>query len=133
MIVCLDTNIVIYYVGNHPDWAPKVHARLTELMDSGDSLAVSDAARLECLVGPVRSKDNLILSDYRTFFALPEVRMLPVTPSVWERAAEIRATIRFSALDSIHLATAIEHACGRFLTSDAQLSRLTAISVEVLT
>ena len=37
------------------------------------------------------------------------------------------------ALDSVHLAAAIEHGCGLFLTADAQLARCTAISVEVLT
>ncbi|HEV3341328.1 MAG TPA: hypothetical protein VG125_13250 [Pirellulales bacterium] len=55
MIVCLDANIVIYYVERNPLWEPKVAA------------------------------------------------------------------------------SAIEHACGLFLTNDAQLSRCSAIPVEVLT
>lgn len=59
--------------------------------------------------------------------------MLPVTSAVWERAARIRAVYKFQALDSIHLASAIEHGCGLFLTNDAQLARCTAIPVEVLT
>ncbi len=133
MIVCLDANIVIYYVERHPVWEPKVAARLKAFVASGDSLAVADAARLECLVGPFQSGDASVLGDYQTFFGLPGVQMLPVTPVIWERAAQIRAAHKFQALDSIHLASATEHGCGLFLTNDAQLSRCTAIPVEVLT
>jgi uncharacterized protein len=132
MIVCLDTNIVIYYVERDPVWEPKVDARLKGIVAAGDTLAVSDAARLECLVGPFQSGDALVLADYRTFFGRPEIQMLPVTPAIWERAAQVRAAYKFQPLDSIHLASAIEHGCGLFLTNDAQLARCTAIPVEVL-
>ena len=132
MIVCLDTNIVIYYVEQHPNWAPKVDARLRSVASSGDTLALCDAARLECLVGPLQAGDVATAADYRRFFQLPEIQMLPVTAAVWERAAEIRASNNLSALDSIHLATAVLHGGGLFLTNDAQLSRCTSIPVEVL-
>lgn len=55
MIVCLDANIVIYHVERNPIWEPKVTARLKAAAAAGDSLAVSQAALLECLVGPLRS------------------------------------------------------------------------------
>ena len=64
---------------------------------------------------------------------LPSIQKLPVTAVTWERAAQIRAAHKFQALDSIHLASAIENGCGLFLTNDAQLSRCTAIPIEVLT
>ncbi len=54
-------------------------------------------------------------------------------PWVWDRAALVGATFHFKALDAVHLATAIEHGCAVFLTADAQLSRCTDITVEVLT
>jgi predicted nucleic acid-binding protein len=85
-----------------------------------------------CLVGPLQAGDAAIAADYRRFFQRPEVQMLPVTAAVWERAAEIRATSRLPALDSIHLAAATEHGCGRFLTNDGQLSRCTSVRVDVL-
>jgi predicted nucleic acid-binding protein len=58
--------------------------------------------------------------------------MLPVTTATWERAAQIGATFNFKALDGLHLATAVEHGCGLFLTADGRLGRCTAIPVEVL-
>jgi predicted nucleic acid-binding protein len=133
VIVCLDANIVIYFVERNPVWEPKVAARLRTLAAAGDSLAVSEASRLECLVGPLQSGDAAILADYQKFFALAGVQMLSVTTAVWERAARLRATHRFQPLDAIHLATAAEHGCGLFLTNDPPLARCTDITVEVLT
>jgi hypothetical protein len=41
--------------------------------------------------------------------------------------------IERNPLWALHLATAIEHGCGIFLTNDAQLGCCSAIPVEVLT
>ena len=133
MIVCLDANIVIYYVERHPVWEPKVTARFKAFAASGDAVAVSDAVRLECLVGPLQSGDTAVLADYQKFFGSAGIHMLPVTAAVWERAAQVRAAYKLQPLDSIHLASAIVHGCGLFLTNDAQLVRCTDIAVEVLT
>jgi hypothetical protein len=63
VIVCLDANIVIYYVERNPVWEPKVAVRLKAIPASGDSLAVSEAAQLECLVGPLRSGNSSHVAD----------------------------------------------------------------------
>ena len=54
--------------------------------------------------------------------------------AVCERAARIRAASRFclKAPDCLHLAAAIEHGCGSFLTNDRQLTLCTDIVVEIL-
>ena len=133
MLVCLDTNVVIYLIEANPVWTPKVTTRLNTLLAAGDQMAVCDAARLECLVKPLATGSALDEASYRTFFADPLIRMLPVTPATWERAARLSASYRLKAMDSVHLATAIEHGCGPFLTNDANLARCTDVSVEVLT
>jgi predicted nucleic acid-binding protein len=132
MIVCLDANVVIYLVERTPVWNPRVVARLALVRAAGDEIAVTDAARLECLVGPLRSGDTAVLADYQAFFADPAIRVLPVTSAVWETAARIRATLNLQPLDSLHLATAVEHGCGLFLTNDVQLTRFTGVTVEVI-
>jgi hypothetical protein len=55
MIVYLDANIVIYLVENDPVWGQKAKVRITAAHAAGDTLATSDASRLECLGGPVHS------------------------------------------------------------------------------
>jgi predicted nucleic acid-binding protein len=132
MIVCLDANIVIYLVERNPLWEPKASARIAAYRAAGDEVAVCDAARLECLVGPFQSKNASDLASYAAFFAGPSLRMLPVTVAVWERAARIRADHQYSALDALHLAAAVEHGCGRFLTNDAQLRNFPDVLVERL-
>ena len=65
MIVCLDANIVIYLVERNPLWELKVSARIAVLRATGDEIAVSDAARLECLVGPFQTGNAARADDGR--------------------------------------------------------------------
>jgi uncharacterized protein len=132
MIAYLDANVVIYFVEKNPVWWPKVSARINTLQAGGDEIAVSDVARLECLVGPYMSGNTDLLSDYTGFFSDPAIRVFPASTAVFERAAQIRATFSFKPLDALHLAAAVEHGCGLFLSNDAQLGRFTGIQVEVL-
>jgi predicted nucleic acid-binding protein len=90
-------------------------------------------ARAECLVGPFKRGDAGLEARYRTFFSDPDIGVLGITAAVCERAARLRAVHPFKLPDAVHLASAIEHGCGLFLTNDAQLARCTAIPVEVLT
>jgi uncharacterized protein len=134
VILCLDTNCVIYLVEKNPVWGPKVTARLAAARVAGDELAVSDLARAECLVGPLAAGDAAILADYQRFFGSPSVRMLPLTAAVCERAAQVRVAsgMRFKLPDALHLAAAIEHGCGLFLTGDAKLASCSGVPVEIL-
>ena len=117
-----------------PFCQPKVDACFKAIIARGDALVASDAARFECLVGPFQSGDTAVANDYHKFFDPKNgIQTLQVTSAVWERAAEIRALFRLQPLDSIHLASAIEHSRSVFLTNDAQLTRCTAITVQVLT
>jgi uncharacterized protein len=132
MIVCLDTNIVVYLIETVATWTTKATARLTALHAVGDEVAVCDAALLECLIHPLAARDTVLEADYRAFFANPLVRMLPVSRTTWEVAARLGAAFNFKPMDSLHLATAVEHGCGLFLTADSRLGRCTAVPVEVL-
>jgi predicted nucleic acid-binding protein len=102
---------------------------------AGDEIAVSDLARTECLAKPLALGDAAALADYQTFFTDPDIRMLALTAAVCERAARLRAASGFllKVPDCLHLAAAIEHGCGLFLTHDAQLNQCRDITVEILT
>lgn len=132
MLVALDANVVIYLIEANPRMTPTAAARLAALRAAGDEIAFCDAGRLECLVKPMAQDNATDIAAFRQFFSSPQVKMLPVTAAVWERAAHIRAEFRLKPLDSIHLASAIEHGCGMFLTNDAALQRFSGIRLEVL-
>jgi uncharacterized protein len=132
VIAYLDTICVIYFVEHNPTWWAKVVARIARLRVANDELAVGDLTRVECLVGPFKNADATLKASYRAFFADPDVKVLSITAAICERAARIRAVHRFELADALHLATAVEHGCGLFLTNDVKLARCTNISVEVL-
>lgn len=134
-MICLDTNCIIYLIEKNPVWEPKIASRLATALAAGDAIAVCDVARAECLVGPLKRGDAGVRTRYQQFFVDPAVRMLPVSVAVCERAAEVRvaSAMRFELLDCFHLAAAIEHGCGLFLTNDAKLASCSDIPVEVLT
>jgi predicted nucleic acid-binding protein len=135
VIVCLDADCTIYFVEQHPVWGPKVTARLVALRAAGHEIAVSDLARTECLAGPLHQGNAALVADYQAFFGDPAVRTLALTAAVCERAARLRAASHFKLKvpDCLHLAAAIEHGGGLFLTHDVQLQQCTDIPVELLT
>src|SRR4051794_21065686 len=118
MIIYLDTNIVVYVVERVPIWSTKVDRRLQHATSVGDQLAASDAVRFECLIEPLRKGDAKRLSDYTKFFGAPSLLNLTISTSAWDYATSIRATHGYQALDSLHLAAAVEGGCGLFLTAD---------------
>ncbi len=132
MKVYLDANCVIYFVENHPVWCSRVIDRVTAIQLAQGELAVGDLTRAECLVGPFRKNDSGLEKRYRAFFSDPEIHVLGITAAICEQAARLRATHSIKLPDALHLATAIEHGCGLFLTNDAQLARCTEIAVEIL-
>ena len=66
------------------------------------------------------------------FFAGPHVTTVPLSGSVYRRAALIRARHHFGLADSLHLASAMEHRLDRFLTNDNRLAAFAEIAVEIL-
>jgi predicted nucleic acid-binding protein len=130
--VFLDANIVIFLVEQPLVWGPRADARITALRGAGESFAVTDLVRMECLVGPLRAGDAVGVANFAAFFALSDVDVLPVTSALCDRAAQVRAVHRFEPLDSLHLAAAVEHGCGLFLTNDARLAAFPDVPVEIL-
>jgi predicted nucleic acid-binding protein len=137
MMVYLDTNCVIYLVEQDPVWWPKVVHRLAAVRQAGDGIATSDLTRTKCLAHPFSKGDAAQVADYQTFFSGSgaQVQMLALTAGVCERAAQLRAAsgFRLKVPDCLHLAAAIEHGCGLFLTNDTDLSTCPQIPVEILT
>ncbi len=76
--------------------------------------------------------DTAKLAVFDAFFLRPDVRVVPVSTAVFDRATQIRAAHKFKLGDALHLAAAVESGCDSFLTNDSRLSAFTGIPVEVL-
>ena len=81
---------------------------------------------------PLRAADGLVLVKYKQFFESPSLKFVSVTSPVWRRAAEIRASLGFGAMDALHLAAAVEFGCDLFLTNDVRLDTCTEVPIEVI-
>lgn len=127
-----DSVIPIYYFEGPPPFKARATARLRALWGAGDTLVISGLVRLECRMLPIRLGDAVRLAEYDNLFAQPNVALVPFTPAVFDRATLIRAAYNFKVVDALHLATATEFHCDRFLTNDARLSAYTAVPVEIL-
>lgn len=132
MLVYCDSVILMYFFDHTGPFNVRATTRLAALAVTRDRLAVSDLVRLEYRVKPLKAGDTTKLALFDTFCARPDVQVAPITKAVFDRATAIRAAHSFKLADSLHLATAVEAACDRFLTNDTRLSAFTDVPVEVL-
>lgn len=96
------------------------------------SLATSRLTRLECRSKPLSLGDLITLAQFDVFFAGIELIIVELTPSVVERATELRALYHLKTPDAIHCATALEVGASAFLTGDRSLIRCLEVPVEIL-
>jgi predicted nucleic acid-binding protein len=129
MRLYIDSAPVIYTVQRVPPYFTAVGARLGA---SGVVLVSSELTRMECLVLPLRNADTVLVAEFDAFFDTQVNQLVPFTPAAFRRAAEIRAQFNFRTPDALHLAAAVEAACDVFLTNDAQLTRFTGLTVQVV-
>jgi predicted nucleic acid-binding protein len=132
MLIYCDSGILIYWLDQVGPFHLRAETRMLALLAAGDRVAISDLTRLECRVGALKRKDTAIVAAFDAFFARPEVQLLPLTATVFDRAAQMRADLNLKTPDALHLAAAIEGGCDRFLTNDTRLCRCTDITIEVL-
>lgn len=125
--IYIDSNIIIYIV----ERAPRYYASLASLLSaSAQGLArviTSELSVLECLVVPMRTGDQAMVSAYLQIFSQTDLSCIPINRDVLMEAAQLRA--QYPALrtpDSIHWATARIEGADRLLTNDQNLLRLAA-------
>ncbi len=132
MLIYLDNMILIYAFDHTGSYKVRADQRLDALDQARDRIAVGDLTRFECRMHPIRRQALLALQDCDGFFARSDVTRVALTTSVYDRATIIRARHSFKAMDSLHLAAAVEGECDVSLTNDTRLGRFPDIPIEVL-
>ncbi|MBC7784879.1 MAG: type II toxin-antitoxin system VapC family toxin [Burkholderiales bacterium] len=94
---------------------------------SGHEVVSSVVSITECLCGPLRDRDEPILTLYRGFFAATGIELIPVDDALAQSAAQLRAEFRLRTPDAIHFATALARQCNTFLTSDRDFTNLDGV------
>jgi predicted nucleic acid-binding protein len=132
-IVGLDTAPLIYFIENHPKYAPLVRP-FFEAMERGEFQVVTSALTLtEVLVHPLRRGDKTLARKYsRILRQAPNLQMLPVSWEIAEEAARLRAIEGLKTPDAIQLATARAGDASSFLTNDTGLRAPAGLRLIVL-
>ena len=132
--VGLDTSIFVYALERRSPFAPAAEAVLQAVIERRPTAAISTLVVAELLVVPYRAKRPDLASQYVQYLvAFPNLTLLAPGVEVCRVAASLRGnTAALKLPDAIHLATAIEGKCDRFLTNDLRLSRFPDIPVDVL-
>jgi predicted nucleic acid-binding protein len=84
--------------------------------------AISPLVKCECLVGPIKRADPVLLRAYSELFGLMMVS-LPMPESVYLQAAEFRGRFGLRTPDALHLACAQHHGCEALWTNDDRLTK----------
>ena len=132
--VYADANVLIYSVERVQPYAPTLDAFSRDVGALQRPALTSELTALEVLVGPLKAGDTALEALFRTaLYASPDLRRAPVSRSILERAASLRATMAgLKTPDAIHAATALEHHCDVLLTNDPVFRRMPGLRVEVL-
>jgi predicted nucleic acid-binding protein len=116
--------VFIYFLEGHPDFGTRVQNLHKTMLRRGDRLCTSVFTIGEVLIGPRKRNDVEGLRNLKEFFSCPEVEILPFDVSAADRFSIIRANLRVTPPDGIHLATAAAAGVDLFVTNDERLLKL---------
>lgn len=129
----VDTNIWIYFLEGHPDFAPRVRALFLAAQSSRARLCTSEITLAECLLKPARQQDMKKIEAYETLFRDAAVEMLPLDGGLARRAALAGGALGLKLIDAIHYVSAREAGCRHFLTGDGRFKSTPSMTVVGLT
>ena len=116
-----DTMLFLYWLEEHPKYAPGIARLLERMTERQDTLYTSAFTIAELLVGPYKRGDEGLARRIRTTLQPPAVELIPFTSDTAERYARIRSRHIISPADAIQLACAAEAGSDLFLTNDRSL------------
>ena len=131
--VYLDANGFIYSIERIDPYRAMLDTLWLTVSAGQVTVVTSELTLLEVLVKPLKVGDATTATLFRTVLKhTPDVQMLPITQSVLEEAAQLRATLGLKTPDAIHVATALLNGSMLFVTNDSAFRRVTDLTVTVL-
>ena len=129
----VDTSPIIYFVEAHPHYDPLVTAVLKRIDDGAVSGFTSVITLTEVLVQPLLHANADLQQEYRELLLhSANFNMLPITATVAEQGAELRARYRLRTPDALQIALALNVGCEAFICNDAGMRRVTELRVLLL-
>ena len=117
-MVYLDSCIAIYLIEEHEQYLPAIDRHLADDIE----ICISDLVVLECLVKPLRDKNEPLIAKFKNEFE--GFVTLQLSSDVYVVAAKLRAEFGIKVPDALHLACALHHGCTEFWTNDDRLNKV---------
>jgi predicted nucleic acid-binding protein len=131
--VYLDANGFIYSIERIDPYRSMLDTLRLTVSAGQVKVVTSELTLLEVLVKPLKVGDATAATLFRTVLKhTPDVKMLPITRSVLEAAANFRATLGLKTPDAIHVASALLNGSMLFVTNDSAFRRVPDLNVTVL-
>ncbi len=131
--IYVDSNVLIYRVEAVQPYLAATMPLWDALRAGTHSIVTSELTVLEVLVKPIELNDARLQRVFRrVLYNTKNVVAAPLTRSVLERAAALRAATRLKTPDALHAATALDAGCALFVTNDPAFRRVPHLPVVVL-
>jgi predicted nucleic acid-binding protein len=131
--IYLDANGFIYSVERIDPYRSMLDTLWLTVSAGQIKVVTSELTLLEVLIKPLKVGDASTATLFRTVLKhTPDVQMLPITQSVLEAAANLRATLGLKTPDALHAATALLNGSTLFVTNDSAFHRVKDLNVTVL-
>ncbi|MBP5567746.1 MAG: PIN domain-containing protein [Treponema sp.] len=131
--VFIDTNPLIYLLGQKEPFCSKVLKFMSDCIADGSEFYTSTITDVEYLVKPLENNDLDQIEKYRDYLKKLEFVKCFISEQIAERAAKIRAKYTDIKLaDALQIAASLDCNCDVFLTNDKQLKQITEVDVVYL-
>lgn len=132
-LVAFDTAPVIYFVEANQQYDVLV-TEIFQRIDNKEITGLTSVITLcEVLVHPIRNQNPTLKQKYLDILQnSPNFFTNPITASIAETAAELRAGYNLRTPDALQIAAALKNGCDAFLCNDNDLKRVTEIKILVL-
>ncbi len=106
-LLCIDTNVLIYLLDNHPHYEA-LSTTIMRTIEAGQVFGVTSTITLaEVLTQPARMGNYQALQEYELYLTnFPNLTLQPVDAAVAREAARVRGAYKVKLADAIQLATA---------------------------
>ena len=124
----LDTNVLIYYIEEHPVFLGKIEPIIDKIITGRATGITSYVTLLELLVKPMREGRFDLIEQYKQIIST-QLEMVPLGDDVAIKAAELRAKYNIKTPDAIQLASVISRNGDVFITNDVRLGSVEEIEI----
>lgn len=124
---------LIYYVEENSTYLQRMEAIIAYIEDTPIRAISSVISLTEVLSQPLKKGRTDLVQAYRDILVHGQnFNVIPVSQTIAEHAADLRARYNLRTPDALHIATAIDSACDVLLTNDNGLKRVTELRILVL-